>query len=74
MTCYGYPADLPPGDAKDAGATGGTGATCEHPYPCYSYPNMCSVIQATSHGTLRAVKPCRPAGLRQMPSRQLLPY
>jgi hypothetical protein len=62
MTCYGYPADLPPGDAKDAGAQAALSDARKMPFSCYSYPN-----DLPRGGNSDAAQPHRPQ-LRRMPN------
>jgi hypothetical protein len=68
MRCYGYPADLPPGDAKDAGAQPYQPQLRRMPYPCYSYPNICFSYPGDEPRDTpsRDVTPSVPPDLRQM--------
>jgi len=75
MTCYGYPADLPPGTAKDAGAQAALSDLRNMPYPCYSYPNMCFSYPGDEPWDTpsREATPSLP-GLRQMPAGSCFRY
>jgi hypothetical protein len=68
MTCYGYPADLPPGAAKDAGAQAALSGARKMPFSCYSYPIMCVSYPAVASRVIqdRAAAPTAPPGLRRM--------
>lgn len=41
ITCYSYPADVPPGSGNDEAMQAVRRGLRKMPNPCYSYPNMC---------------------------------
>jgi len=68
ITCYSYPADMPPGGTDTGTARVARRGLREMPYPCYSYPNICFSYPGDEPRDTpsRDVTPSVPPDLRQM--------